>query len=254
MILDECPHVVVLDDAVYADLTFDGRKHNYLCTIGNNWDRTVTMFSAGKLMNITGWRVGWAIGPQKLIYYGGVIAVTLFECWNTSGQIAVARHLDRVFSKPEIELTNAAGEKEVVTFVEDARRKFESNRDLLISELAKVDLPFKTIRCDGGYFLIVDISECQKFVPEKYLTSLDYCDDPSIKVGKYFMPDGSIPLDAAFCRWMACENGVTMLPMSKFYGRTSTTSVVPHYVRISLSRPVQEFMPAMEILKAKFKK
>lgn len=102
--------------------------------------------------------------------------------------------------------------------------------------------------------MIVDISECRRFVPEKYLTSLDYSGDPSIKVGKYFMADGSIPLDAAFCRWMACENGVTMLPMSKFYGRISTTTIVPNYVRISLSRPVTEFMPAMELLKAKFPK
>jgi aspartate/methionine/tyrosine aminotransferase len=84
-ILNECPHVIVLEDAVYCDLTFDDRKHNYLCTFANNWDRTVSMFSAGKLMNITGWRIGWAIGPERLIHYGGIIAVTLFECWNPSG-------------------------------------------------------------------------------------------------------------------------------------------------------------------------
>jgi hypothetical protein len=38
--------------------------------------------------------------------------------------VAVSRHLDRVFNHKEVEIVNEAGEKEMVTFVEDARRKF----------------------------------------------------------------------------------------------------------------------------------
>ena len=82
-ILDECPHVLVISDEVYEMLTFDGLPHVGFATIGNNWDRTITVFSGGKLLNATGWKVGWAIGPEKLLYLAGVIANTMFYCINT---------------------------------------------------------------------------------------------------------------------------------------------------------------------------
>lgn len=31
------------------------------------WERTITVCSAGKSFGITGWRIGWAYGPQNLI-------------------------------------------------------------------------------------------------------------------------------------------------------------------------------------------
>jgi len=34
--------------------------------------RTVSVFSAGKLFSCTGWRVGWAIGPEHILKYSGV--------------------------------------------------------------------------------------------------------------------------------------------------------------------------------------
>lgn len=66
-ILDECPHVIVIYDAVYENLVFDDRKHLYFGSIGNNWDRTISTFSGGKFFSATGWKVGWAIGPKRLI-------------------------------------------------------------------------------------------------------------------------------------------------------------------------------------------
>lgn len=57
----------VLSDEVYFHLTFDERKHLSFANYGNNWHKTITVFSAGKLFNATGWKIGWAIGPADLI-------------------------------------------------------------------------------------------------------------------------------------------------------------------------------------------
>jgi aspartate/methionine/tyrosine aminotransferase len=76
---------LVLTDEVYEMLTFDGREHIHFATLAINWDRTVSIFSGGKLLNATGWKVGWAIGPQKLLHMGGVISNTVFYCFNTPG-------------------------------------------------------------------------------------------------------------------------------------------------------------------------
>ena len=94
-ILDDCPHVLVLSDEVYDFATFDGRAHKSFASVGNNWDRTISIFSGGKLFNATGWKIGWTIGPEKLIYHGCVIANTVFYCFNTPGQVAVANSLDK---------------------------------------------------------------------------------------------------------------------------------------------------------------
>lgn len=84
-ILDDCPHVLVLSDEVYDFLTFDGLSHICFASIGNNWKRTVSIFSGGKLFSATGWKVGWSIGPKKLVYNGGIINNTVFYCFNTPG-------------------------------------------------------------------------------------------------------------------------------------------------------------------------
>ena len=31
------------------------------------WDRTITLSSCGKTFSVTGWQVGWMVGPQKYI-------------------------------------------------------------------------------------------------------------------------------------------------------------------------------------------
>lgn len=78
-ILDECPHVITLFDAVYETLTFDYNKHISFSTLGHNWDRTISIYSGGKFFSATGWKVGWAIGPERLISFGGTIAFTIYD-------------------------------------------------------------------------------------------------------------------------------------------------------------------------------
>ena len=98
-ILDECPHVLTFSDEVYEMVTFDGREHTVFATIGNNWDRTISVFSGGKLLNASGWKIGWAIGPQKLIYIAGIISNTMFYAINTPGQVAFANAIHKVYNE-----------------------------------------------------------------------------------------------------------------------------------------------------------
>lgn len=98
--------MLVISDEPYDFLTFDGLSHVCFATVGNNWGRTISVYSAGKLLNATGWKVGWAIGPQSLIYNGGIVANTVFYCFNTPGQVAVANSLDKI----EVPDYNEAGE------------------------------------------------------------------------------------------------------------------------------------------------
>jgi kynurenine--oxoglutarate transaminase/cysteine-S-conjugate beta-lyase/glutamine--phenylpyruvate transaminase len=38
-----------------------------MATLPDMWERTITIGSAGKTFSVTGWKLGWAVGPQHLI-------------------------------------------------------------------------------------------------------------------------------------------------------------------------------------------
>jgi aspartate/methionine/tyrosine aminotransferase len=82
-ILKEFPDCKVLSDEVYDFLTFDGVEHIPFASIGDNWLKTITVYSGGKLLNATGWKVGWAIAPPDLLRLGGIMNNTTFYCQNT---------------------------------------------------------------------------------------------------------------------------------------------------------------------------
>ena len=59
--------MLAVTDEVYEHLTFDGREHVPLSTLPGMAERTVTISSAGKTFSFTGWKIGWATGPQALV-------------------------------------------------------------------------------------------------------------------------------------------------------------------------------------------
>jgi N-succinyldiaminopimelate aminotransferase len=66
--LERRPEIKVLSDDVYYFLPFDGRQHiSFAAYSEENYSKTITIFSAGKMLNCTGWKVGWAVGPKDLI-------------------------------------------------------------------------------------------------------------------------------------------------------------------------------------------
>ena len=56
---------VVVADEVYEHLVFEG-EHVSIASLPGMWERTVTLSSLGKTFSLTGWKVGWAVGPAHL--------------------------------------------------------------------------------------------------------------------------------------------------------------------------------------------
>lgn len=63
--------LIVVTDEVYEYLTYGGADlgagHLPIGTLPGMAERTVTISSAGKSFNVTGWKIGWAMGPAPLI-------------------------------------------------------------------------------------------------------------------------------------------------------------------------------------------
>jgi methionine aminotransferase len=58
--------VLVLADEVYEHMVFDGRRHVSVCAHPELADRSIGVYSFGKTMHATGWRVGYCIAPPVL--------------------------------------------------------------------------------------------------------------------------------------------------------------------------------------------
>src|SRR5881227_2279295 len=62
------PHVHVLTDDMYEKLVYDDFVFSTPAEVEPKlYDRTLTMNGVSKAYNMTGWRIGYAAGPQKLI-------------------------------------------------------------------------------------------------------------------------------------------------------------------------------------------
>ena len=64
--------------------------------MSDNYNRTVSVFSGGKLFSATGWKVGWAVGPADIINAASVVSTTTIYCVNAPAQVAMARSLGEV--------------------------------------------------------------------------------------------------------------------------------------------------------------
>ena len=194
-------NAVVICDEVYEHLTFDGRKHISLATLPGMRDRVVRIGSAGKIFSLTGWKVGWVMGPQALI---DVIAnVHQFLTFTTPGaqQLGIAHGLTQEMDFP-LALT----------------QRLQGNRDALAKGLQEIG--FEVLPSEGTYFLTAridgitnekDLAFCERMVREAGvaaipLSSFFAAGTPDIYVRFAFCKQRSL-LDEALKRLKAGFHG-----------------------------------------------
>ena len=60
-------NLVIVSDEVYEHLVFDSERHVSMASVPGAAERTLVVSSGGKTFNTTGWKVGWAVGPARLV-------------------------------------------------------------------------------------------------------------------------------------------------------------------------------------------
>src|SRR5215475_429325 len=58
--------VLAITDEIYEHILFDGTKHISMAALDGMRERTVTINGMSKTYSVTGWRVGWAVAPEKI--------------------------------------------------------------------------------------------------------------------------------------------------------------------------------------------
>jgi N-succinyldiaminopimelate aminotransferase len=129
--------VVAITDEVYEHILYDDALHTRLATLPGMHERTVTISSLGKTFSVTGWKIGWAMGPAPLV--NAVNQAHQFITYAVASplQAAAAAALNLPFS-----------------FYENLQSSYQARRDRLVDVLQKTG--FKVFKPAGSYFVMVD--------------------------------------------------------------------------------------------------
>ncbi len=79
-----------ITDEIYEYMTYDGREHVSLGSLPGAYPRTVTLSGFSKTYNMTGWRLGYAVGPAEVTARMGLINDLVFICAPSPLQHGVA--------------------------------------------------------------------------------------------------------------------------------------------------------------------
>ncbi|KAJ1959474.1 arylformamidase [Dipsacomyces acuminosporus] len=141
-------NLLIVSDEVYEHLTY-GVEHVSIATLPGMWERTVTIGSGGKLFGVTGWRVGWAVGPAAFIQATLSAHTRIVFTSNTPLQEGVA---------------TAFKEAKANSFFDIQRAEYERRRNRLMEIFDEVGLPY--VIPNGAYYLLVNAASIK--IPDDY--------------------------------------------------------------------------------------
>ncbi len=84
--------LVLISDEVYAELTYEAR-HCSAATVGDLWERTITLNGFSKAYAMTGWRIGYLCAPKDLCDAALKIHQYVMLCAPVMGQVGALEAL-----------------------------------------------------------------------------------------------------------------------------------------------------------------
>jgi aspartate aminotransferase len=134
-------NLAVLSDEIYERLVFGQAKATCFATLWPGLaERTITISGASKTYAMTGWRVGWSLGPTPVIKAMGNIQSQQTGCPCSISQYAAVAAVE--------------GDQECV---EQMRREFQARRDLVCERLTKIP-GIKSFLPEGAFYAFFDVS------------------------------------------------------------------------------------------------
>jgi arginine:pyruvate transaminase len=128
----------VVSDEVYGTLTF-GKEHVSVGGLPGMAERTATIGSLSKSHAMTGWRMGWIIGPKSLIDHVHNLSMAMLYGLPTFLQRGAVVALERDLA--EVEIMRAA---------------YQRRRDAAVARLNQVP-GLKCHSPDAGMFMMLDV-------------------------------------------------------------------------------------------------
>ena len=131
----------IISDEIYESLLYDGYQHCSIATFNNDIKAiTFVVNGVSKAYSMTGWRIGYAAGPEDAIS-----AMSRIQSHSTSNPTSIAQ---------KAALTAISGSQEAV---ESMRVAFEKRRDLICERFDGID-GVTYVKPQGAFYIFPDFS------------------------------------------------------------------------------------------------
>ena len=159
-------NIIVISDEIYSELTFGGEKHTCFAALDGMWERTVVVNGFSKAYSMTGWRMGYACGPQEILSQITKIHQYAIMCAPTTSQYAAIEALKN-------------GDEDIERMVEE----YDMRRRLIVDGFNRIGL---TCREPFGAFYAFPSIESTGMTSEEFCEKLLYSKKVAIVPGTAF--------------------------------------------------------------------
>ena len=171
--------IIVLSDEIYAELTFDGIRHTSVASIPGMRERTILINGFSKAFSMTGWRLGYACGPEMLL--GAITKIHQYAimCAPTVSQYAAVEAL-----------------RSCDDVVKEMTEEYDMRRKLIVNGFNKLGL---TCREPKGAFYAFPSIQSTGLTSEEFCERLLYSKKVAVVPGTAFGESGEGFIRASYC-------------------------------------------------------
>ena len=171
--------IIVISDEIYAELTYGDKRHVSIASLPGMQERTILINGFSKAFSMTGWRMGYACGPEPVMRQMLKIHQYAIMCAPTTSQYAAIEAL-------------RSCDDDVAAMVEE----YDMRRRLIVSGFNKLGL---TCREPKGAFYAFPCIASTGMTSEEFCEQLLYEKKVAIVPGPAFGQGGEGFVRASYC-------------------------------------------------------
>ena len=153
--------IIVVADEIYEKIVYDDNEHISIASLNDEIkDLTVVINGVSKSYAMTGWRIGYAAGPKKIIEI-----MSNIQSHATSNPNSIAQYASN------------AGLRGDHSFMEERRKKFEERRDYMYDKINSID-GLSCLKPGGAFYIMMNIENVigKKINNQKIKDSFSFAD------------------------------------------------------------------------------
>jgi len=138
--------IYILSDDIYEHITYDNFNFFTIAQIKTLKDRTLTMNGVSKSYSMTGWRIGYAVGPKEIIK-----AIAKIQSQSTSNPTSISQ-------AAAVEALNGTQD-----FIQERANSFRERRDFVVNSLNNMN-GISCLKPEGAFYVF---PSCKKLLGKK---------------------------------------------------------------------------------------
>lgn len=162
----------VVTDEVYEHMVYAPNRHVCMASLPGMYEHTITCNSLSKTYSITGWRLGYLIGPEEVVE-----AAKKVHDFLTVGAAA------------PLQEAAVTGLNFPESYYEELLKKYTRKRKYFLDGLDRIGLKHNVPQ--GTYFVLIDIQEFLELPQFEGYTDLEFCEWMIKEIGVAAVPGSS---------------------------------------------------------------